>query len=335
MDTRGRRDYRRAMAQELAPAAAPQRLALWRRATHSGLDKVFGPLPIDPAADPGDPGLCGPGSASWRVIGDPAAIAGGFRALLVQVLHPHAMAGVYDHSEFRADPLGRLRRTSAYVLTTTFGSTREVLAVTRAVRGTHRVVRGTAPDGRRYAAGDPHLLAWVSLALTSSFLAADQTFAARPVRGGHADAFVAEQSRIAALLDPRVDVDALEALRRGALPLPMLQEGTLPASVAELERALERYAPELGMNEQGREGMRFLLWPPVPPAIKLPYLPLLAGALSTIPRGQRRMFGPAANRLASPVALANTRLMIAGLRRLRGPSPIADAAEARASRAGE
>ena len=71
--------------------------------------------------------LCGPGSASWRVIGEPAAIAGGLRALLLQVAHPLAMAGVADHSAFRTDPLGRLHRTSAYVTASTFGSTPEAL----------------------------------------------------------------------------------------------------------------------------------------------------------------------------------------------------------------
>lgn len=316
----------------------PSAARMWRRAVQGGLEHVFGPMPIDPAADPGDPGLCGPGSASWRVIGDTAAMVGGFRALLVQLLHPHAMAGVYDHSEFRTDPLGRLRRTSAYVLATTFGSTREALAVSRVVRHTHRVVRGVAPDGKPYTANKPDLLAWVSIALTSSFLTAHRSFGARPLSAQDADAFVAEQSRISALLDPRVNLDALEAdpaaparLRDGAVTLPLIEEGTLPTTVVELEGALARYRPQLTMNEQGREGMRFLLWPPVPPAIKVPYLPLLAGALSTIPREERRHFGPAANRLASPLAVANTRVMVATLRRLRGPSPLLLAAAARAA----
>ena len=312
---------------------------MWRRAAQAGLEHVFGPLPIDANADPGDPGVCGPGSASWRVIGDTAAMVGGFRALLVQLLHPHAMAGVYDHSAFRTDPLGRLKRTSAYVLATTFGSTREVLAVSRVVRQTHRTVKGVAPDGTRYAASQPHLLAWVSIALTSSFLAADRTFHPRPITGADADEFVAQQLRIGALLDPRVNLDAIEAdlaamdaLRAGTLPLRMVDDGTLPSTVAELDAALERYRPELTMNEQGREGMRFLLWPPIPPAIKVPYLPLLAGALSTIPREERRLFGPRAARLASPLAIANTRVLVGTLRRVRGPSPLVAAAAARSRR---
>lgn len=310
---------------------------LWRRVVHSGLEHFFGPPPIDPDGDFGDPGLCGPGSASWEVIGDPSAMVGGLRALLVQLLHPHAMAGVYDHSAFRTDPLDRLRRTAGYVLATTFGSTREAVAVSQVVRRTHRMVRGVAPDGRSYAASDPHLLAWVSIALTSSFLTAHWYFAPRSVRGERADAFVAEQSRIAALLDTRVDldalardIDALEGLRHGELPLPMIEEGTLPTSLRELDETLARYRPELTMNEQGREGMRFLLWPPVPVTIKLPYLPLLAGALSTIPRDQRRLFGPKAAHLASPLALVNARVMVSALRTLRGSSPLVRLATARA-----
>lgn len=324
---------------QLRFASTDDRVALWRRAVQGGLEHVFGPFPIDTEADPGDPGLCGPGSASWRIIGDTSAVVGGFRALLMQLLHPHAMAGVYDHSEFRTDPLGRLRRTSAYVLATTFGSTREALAVSRVVRHTHRVVRGVAPDGQPYAASKPDLLAWVSIALTSSFLTANRVYGGRPLDDADADAFVAEQSRIAALLDPRVDLDALEAdpaalddLRAGSRPLPMIQDGTLPGSVAELDAALERYRPLLTMNAQGREGMRFLLWPPIPPVIKVPYMPLLAGALSTIPRRDRRHFGPAANALASPLAVANTRVLVSTLRRLRGPSPLVLAAAARARR---
>lgn len=313
-------------------------MPVWRRAARSALDHVFGPLPIDARAHPGDPGLCGPGSASWRILADPAAIVGGFRALLVQLLHPHAMAGVADHSAFRGDPLARLRNTSSYVLTVTFGATPEVLEITRLVRRIHRPVHGVAPDGRPYRAEDPHLLAWVSIALTSSFLTADRMFGARPAGGAEADAFVAEQSRLAALLDPRVDLEALAtdptaaaAFRRGELALPMLQERRLPTNVSELEAALDAYGPELAVNEQGREGLRFLLWPPVSAPIKAGYLPLLAGALTSIEPERRALFGPALGRLASPLATVNTRLLIGALRGLRGPSPALVTAERRAA----
>jgi len=97
----------------------------------------------------GDPGLFGPGAASWQVIGDVAAFAGGIRALLIQAAHPEVVAGVEDHSRYREDPLGRLSRTSAYVTATTYGALPEVEAAVAAVRGAHRGVSGESPRGKR------------------------------------------------------------------------------------------------------------------------------------------------------------------------------------------
>lgn len=297
---------------------------------------MFGPPSFDPAADPGDPGLFGPGSASWQVIADAAAIIGGLRALLVQLLHPLAMAGVADHSQFRDDPLGRLRRTSAYVTGTTLGSTREALALVRRVRGVHRQISGTAPDGRPYQADDPHLLAWVSIALTSSFLATDRAYAQRPATDAVADRFVAEQSRMAALLDPRVDLDAigadpgaLSALRAGALPLPMVDEGTLPRTVGQLEVRLADYRSELEVTEQGRQALRFLRWPNIGPLVRAAYLPSLGGAVATLDPEQRRLLGVGFTRMASPVLAAQARGSLTMFRVLLGASPSLQAATRR------
>lgn len=266
---------------------SPTGLPVARRAIRSVLSRMFGGPPFDPAADPGDPGLTGPASASWQVIAEPAAIAGGIRGLLVQVAHPLAMAGVHDHSAFRDDPLGRLQRTSAYVTATTFGSTREALEISRRVRAVHPRVRGTAPDGRPYRADDPRLLAWVSVALGSSFLEAHRRWAPRPL--DDEDAFVAEQSRIGALLDPRVDIVGLLAdpraqaeLRANRVPLPMIDEGTLPMTVRELDDALEDFLPELGINHQGREALAFLRRPPIPFVARGGYHSLLTGAFGSL-----------------------------------------------------
>ena len=321
-------------------AAAPAGIALTQPLVRTGLARIFGPPPFDPHAAPGDPGLFGPGSASWQVIGEPAAIVGGIRALLVQLLHPLAMAGVADHSAFRDDPLGRLHRTSGYVSATTFGSTAEALAVARAVRRAHRGVAGRAPDGRVYRAADPDLLAWVSVALTSSFLAADRCYAPAPVDRTVADRFVAEQSRAAALLDPRVDLDALaadptalRALRAGELPLPLVADGVLPLSLSELEEYLRDLRPELGLNHQGREALRFLVWPDLSAALRTAYLPLLSGALASLEPWQRRMMGV---RLG-PAAIAwrtQTRVMLGALRIGAGRSPALAMATRRAGAAG-
>lgn len=322
----------------LAATVAPRGLPLARDAWSSALARVFGPPPFDPRAHPGDTGLFGPGSASWQVIGEPAAIVGGLRGLLVQLLHPLAVAGVADHSRFRGDPMGRLQRTSAYVVTTTFGALPEALAVARAVRSVHRRVRGSAPDGRPYAADDPRLLTWVSVALTSSFLATDRAFAPQPVRSSAADAFVAEQSRAAALLDPRVDLDALardaaalDDLRRGTLPLPLLDEGLLPSSVAGLRAVLDDFAGELAVGAQGRELLRFLLWPDVDPLVRAGYGPLLAGAVATLDLDQRRLLRLPVPRPAAAVVTAQVRGLLTVARLTTGGSPARGAATARSA----
>lgn len=337
----------------LLAGTAPAGLPLVRRAWHAGLAAVFGPPTFEPDAEPGAPGLYGPGSATWQVIAEPAAIVAGIRALLVQLLHPHAMAGVFDHSSFRDDVIGRLQRTSAYVTTVAFGSTREVLEVSRMVRRAHRPVTGVAPDGGRYRAGDPHLLAWVSIALTSSFLACDRAFAPRPVSPTRADAFVAEQSRAAALLDPAVDLDAiaedpaaLAALRADTYPLPMIDRGRLPTSVDELEAMTDDYRPELGISEQSRDALVFLLWPPLSPVVKAAYMPMLAGAVTTLEDDFRAMLATAVGGVAADVhpprqlvaafdsvTATSVRSLLAAVRIVGGSSPARRAAERRIERA--
>lgn len=317
---------------------APAGLPGLRDLVRAGMGHVFGPPPFAPTADPGDPGLFGAEAASWQVLGEPAAIVGGIRALLVQMLHPHAMAGVADHSRFRTDPLGRLHHTSAYVTATAFGSTAQALHAADVVRRVHGFVRGTAPDGRSYRADDPHLLAWVSLALTSSFLATDRAYAPRPADPATADAFVAEQARAAALLDPRVDLDALsrdpatlDALRRGDLPLPLLTEDLLPLTAAGLAARLEAFRRELGLNHQGREALRFLSWPPLAPPVRAAYLPMFTGALASLEPWQRRLLGLPGARLAAWPVQANTRALLAAFRLSTGVSPAIAMARRRAA----
>lgn len=311
--------------------AAPQGLPVTGRLLRAGLARTFGPPPFDPHAAPGDAGLLGP-SASWDVISEPAAIVGGIRALLVQLLHPLAMAGVADHSRFREDALGRLQRTSRYVTATTFGGTADALAATAAVRRVHRRVVGTAPDGRGYRADDPWLLAWVSIALTSSFVVTDRLYAPRPVEGTRADQFVAEQSRLGALLDPRVDLDEVtadpDAFRAGDLELPMVRDGLLPLTVAHLEAKVAEYAGEWDVNDQGRQALRFLLWPAVPAPIRVGYLPLFAGALASLDPGQRALLGMPLG-LGAGVLRAQTRATIAAMRLTGGVSPSLRAARER------
>ncbi len=305
------------------------------------LTRLFGGPPFDPDVDPGDPGLTGPGSVSWIVIGEPAAIAGGLRGLLVQVAHPLAMAGVHDHSAFREDPLGRLQRTSAYVTTTTFGSTREALQVSMRVRAVHPKVHGTAPDGRAYRADDPRLLTWVSIALTSSFLAGHRLWAPQPLSPVDQDTFVAQQSRIGALLDPRLDLPGLlrdatgqQELREGRVHLPMIEDGTLPTSVAELEAVLASFDHDLGINHQGREALAFLRRPPIPLAARGGYRSLLAGALGSLGPELQEALELRWPALASRAATAQAGATLRTMRAMVGTSPSLRAAEQRTASAG-
>jgi uncharacterized protein (DUF2236 family) len=322
---------------------APRGVPVLREGVQLLLRQVFGADPPDrarpgPDGSASDPGLCGPGSPSWRVIAEPAAIAGGVRALLLQALHPLAMAGVARHSRYREDPLARLQTTSAWVTGATFGTVDQVLELATHVRRAHRVVRGTAPDGRGYAASDPRLLVWVSIALTSSFLAADRLWAPHPVTGADADRFVAEQSRMAALLDERVDLTALrtepgaaEALRSGRVELPLMTR--LPADVAGLIACLEDYADELAGGPQTADAVRFLRWPPLPPAVRAAYVPVFAGAVGSLSGWQRTLLGLPTSRLGAWTAVANTATLLTTLRSAVGRSPVYDAAHARVSAA--
>lgn len=120
-----------------------------------------------------DTGLFGPDSACWKVHGDfTSMMVGGVAALYLQMLHPGALAGVWDHSDFRKDMLGRLRGTARFIAGTTYGDRAEAEALIAHVQRIHDRVSGELPDGRPYSANDPDLLTWVHVAEVSAFLAA-------------------------------------------------------------------------------------------------------------------------------------------------------------------
>ncbi len=130
-----------------------------------------------------------------RVHADASMYVGGLRALLLQSLHPLAMAGVAEHSDYRGDPWGRLQRTSTFLAVTTFGMADDAQRAVDKVRGIHRRVHGVAPDGRPYAASDPHLLEWVHIAEADSFLQAYQRYGAAPFDQDGRDGYVADVAR--------------------------------------------------------------------------------------------------------------------------------------------
>ena len=202
-----------------------------------------------------------------RVHADAAMFIGGIRALLLQSLHPLAMAGVADHSDYRADPWGRLQRTADFLATTTFGTVEMAEQSITMVRRIHEHVTGTAPDGRPYTANDPHLLAWVHVAEVDSFLAAHDRYGEQPLTPAERDEYVAQSGEI--------------ARRLGADPVP-----TTAIEVAEL---LADYRPELHAIPAAREAARYLLIePPLPLSSRPAYGVLAAAAASMLPLWARR-----------------------------------------------
>lgn len=322
---------------DLAPTGVPVVRDVVGRALSTALRGPRpGIAPDDVEEYPGDPGLTGPGSASWEVLGDVAGLAAGNRALLLQALHPRAMAGVHDHSTYAEDPFGRLHRTSAWVATSTFGSVPRALRIAHMVRAMHRRVVGIAPDGRPYAAGDPDLLAWVSMTFTDSLVATNQAFAAHPVDADTADRFVLEQSRLGALLDPRVDLDPYgdpagwAELRQWDLHLPLLEEGLLPTDVASLRACLASYDEELVRGAHADEALHFLREPGLPAFAMPAYRALQLGAVATLPQHVRTLLGW--RWVRGPVAVAARRqagALLVGMRLGTGGSPARRTAEQR------
>lgn len=301
------------------------------------LQSSFGEPPIRAEDLESDAGLLGPGSASWRLFADAASIVGGIRSLLVQLTHPLAMAGVANHSRYLDEPLGRLQDTAAYVALVTFGTTRQALDVSARTQAIHRRVRGELPDGRAYSAADPELLTWVSVVATESWLRSDLDFGTDPLDQPDRDRFVAEQARVSALLDPRVDLAALRAhpdpgraLAAGEVPLPLVEEGWLPTDEAGLRDRMAWFAPRLSVGQQGRDALRFLLWPPVDPVLRLGYLPTLAGALGSLDPGTRRLIGlPVGDGISTVLRLQSEVALIALRTALARSSPNAEEAARR------
>ena len=220
-----------------------------------------GPRPLEHTLDHApDPGLLGPDSVSWRVIGDAAAFVGGIRALIVQTAHPEVVAGVEQHSRYREDPLGRLTRTSFYVTETTYGAMPEVERAVEMVRRAHRPVHGRSERDVPYSAGQPEMAAWVHNVLTESFLAAYQAYGPTPLTPDDADRFVEEQTRVGALL--------------GADPMP---------TTADELTAWVRDHPALARTGDLGNAMEFLQDPPLSIPVKLGYVPLFNAAVATLP----------------------------------------------------
>ncbi|MEU7470125.1 oxygenase MpaB family protein [Streptomyces sp. NPDC044984] len=204
----------------------------------------------------------GPDRPVRRVHGDASMFIGGLSALLLQSLHPLAMAAVAGHSGFRGDPWGRLQRTSTFLAATTYGTADSAQRAVDRVRAVHETVRGTTADGEEYRASDPRLLCWVHIAEVDMFLRAHQRYGARPLDDEGCDAYVADMARVATAL---------------GVPDP-------PVDRAGLAERLAAYRGELRATPEARSTARFLLLsPPVPLLARLPYGVLAANAVSLLP----------------------------------------------------
>ncbi|HEY0199294.1 MAG TPA: oxygenase MpaB family protein [Rhodanobacter sp.] len=185
----------------------------------------------------GDPGLFGPDSATWRVHSNfPGMLAGGLAALTLQTLHPLALAGVWDHSNFRGDLIGRLRRTTAFVGGTTYAPRAQAEALIKHVRQIHGHITGVGEDGRPYAADDPALLTWVHVTEAYCFLQGYCRYGHVALPEGAADRYFDE-------------------VRRGA---EALGATAVPASEHEVTDYFRRIQPELAFTERSRVVLNLL-----------------------------------------------------------------------------
>ena len=236
----------------------------------------------------------------WQVHNDVSMFVGGIRALLLQSLHPVAMAAVSAHSGFRGDPWGRLHRTSHFLATTTYGTIADAEASIARVNAIHGRIRGRTPEGTAYRADDPELLSWIHLAEVDSFLITYQALADEPLDPAGADRYVAQT--------------ALLAERLGVLEPPR--------STAELDTQLAAFRPVLRVSAAARETTDLLLHkPPLGGFERVGYTVLAAGAISLLPPWTRIELGlpslPITDRLitrrVTRTALRTIRWALAGV----------------------
>jgi uncharacterized protein (DUF2236 family) len=218
-----------------------------------------------------------PESATWLVHIDRSMWVGGVRGLMLQALHPLAIRGVWQNSNFQEDPFGRLRRTADFVGRVTYGSPEEAEEIGRRVRGIHRALRIDDPEtGRRHRVDDPELLLWVHCAEVTSYLEIVRRAGAR-ISDSVADRYLAEQRRSAAYVG--------------------LHPEDVPGSVAEMDAYFAEMRPRLKPIPESLAAVRFLLWPRLPHDLRFlapgkpVYFPFGALCYYTLPDWARRMYG--------------------------------------------
>jgi len=263
-------DFRRlTAAPEATLAFARTQVAAGFRRIVSG-DPTGAPEWVRQLGHGSDAGYFGPGSATWTVHGSLPTLVGGVRALLMQAMHPAALAGVMQHSRYESDALGRLAGTTQWLTVVTFGDRAQAERECARVRGLHRRVSGKYDTGSgtaSYAASDPDLLRWVHIAFTDSFLATHLVWGP-PIPGG-ADAYVREWAKageLVGVVDP-------------------------PTSVAELRDQLRGFDPILRGDAATAKTVAFIRNAPLPLPARPAYAGLFAGDVSTLPPDYRALLG--------------------------------------------
>lgn len=234
---------------------------------------------------------------AWKVVSHPASFVGGLRSLIIQSLHPLAMAGVANHSDYKGRPLARLRRTAYYVAATTFGTTAQAHAAAARVRAVHSRIRGTDPvTGKAYSADDPETQLWVHNVEWHSFLVAYRKFGGRLSRSDE-DRYLSEGARAASLLG--------------------VPESIVPKTIGELRSYWARMRPLLCVSEQARQAIDFVLDPPImfdeTLAYQVPVRISARAALALLPRYIRRIVNlpePGAVEVASGMMIRSGSMLL-------------------------
>ncbi len=268
------------------PRLLPSPANSLRRRLAREVHKVFHSSAEEPRVMRSTNALIAPDSVAWRVHGDVTTMmVGGISALLLQMLHPAALAGVWDHSDFEADMLGRLRRTARFIAVTTYADRGSAEALIARVKGIHDRVDGTLPDGSSYSANDPATLAFVHIAGELSFLNAYMRFVEPAMSRADQDAYFAEVAGIAVAL--------------GADPVPTTR--------AAADALLAEFAPTLCADQRSRRVRDLILGAPLQhPAAATVQALLMQAAVDLLPPYARAMHDLAASRLTRPALHAAT-----------------------------
>ena len=271
----------------------------------SGVDDGQSDIVARIAAPPGAPGWFVPGDAIWTVHGSVATFLGGIRSLLLQALHPLALAGVNRHSNYREDPFGRLQRTGAFIAATTFGSTELAQQTVAGIQQMHTKVKGSISDGRQYSAQDPHLLEWVHIVLVDSMLTAYLDFGLNgPI---DPDEYVANMAVVGRAMGVREP----------------------PQTRADLTADLEAFRPELTGGASVIEVKDFVLAAPLPRGLRPGYAIMARTALDTLPPWAADMLAHEASGAARRTRRVTTDLALRLLKTALVQSPALAAGEAR------